>query len=177
VETRGGARRAWTLGLLTGALFAAGLVLLEATVVWREAPWWLVVLTGVGAGAVFGMILGPSIAGTERRMWRAGGDDLTWPQFRAAARASRSGRVPPDPRLREAAVRLAVYQLAQHRRRRRSTVIFCALGTGFFLLDAVLGNWIGVLGAAGFAILTVAFLYERTRLSKALLRLRAASVE
>ncbi|MEU7789150.1 hypothetical protein [Amycolatopsis sp. NPDC049159] len=175
METRGGARRAWALGLLTGGLFAAWLVPLGMTVVWPDGPWWGSVLTGLCAGTVFGAVLGPAITRTEREMWRACAEDLTWPEFRAAARASRSGRVPPDPRLHAAATRLAVYQLAQHRRRRRSTVIACALAAGVSALNAVLGNVIGLFGAGGVVIVAGVFLHERVRLSRALLRLREDS--
>ncbi|UOX86030.1 hypothetical protein MUY14_30210 [Amycolatopsis sp. FBCC-B4732] len=171
METRGGARRAWALGLLTGGLFAAGLALFGVTVVWPDGPWWGSVLTGLCAGTVFGAVLGPAITRTEREMWRACAEDLTWPEFRA----SRSGRVPPDSRLYAAATRLAVYQLAQHRRRRRSTVIACAPAAGFSALNAVLGNVVGLFGAGGIVIVAGVFLHERVRLSKALLRLREDS--
>jgi hypothetical protein len=54
-------------------------------------------------------------------------------------------------------------------------IIACAVGVGFFLLDAAVGNCCGLLGADCFTILGGAFLTERLRLQKALLRLRAES--
>lgn len=171
--TQGGSRRAWTLGLLTGALFAAGLVVLEATVVWPDGPWWVMALTGLAAGGFFGAVMGPVLASAERAMWQACAEDLTWPEFRAAAKASRSGRVPADPRLHAAATRLAVHQLVQHRRRRRSTIISCSVIAGFTLLNAVIGNLLALFAAGAIAVVVAAFLYERVRLRKALLRLRA----
>ncbi len=172
---RGGSRRAWTLGSLTGALFAAGMVVLEATVVWPDGPWWVVVLTGLGAGVFFGAVMGPVLARAERELWRACGEDLTWPEFRVAAKASRSGRAPADPRLHAAATRLAVHQLAQHRRRRRNTIIGSSVAAGFSLLNAVFGNLLALFAAGAIAVVIAVFLYERVRLRKALLRLRAES--
>ncbi|MDT7799010.1 MAG: hypothetical protein QOI78_2443 [Actinomycetota bacterium] len=171
--TQGGSRRAWTLGLLTGGLFAAGLVVLEATVVWPDGPWWVVAPTGLGAGVFFGAVMGPTMARAERAMWRACGEDLTWPEFKVAAKASRSGRAPADPRLHAAATRLAVHQLVQHRRRRRSTIISCSVMAGFSLLSAVVGNLLALFAAGAIAVVVAVFLYERVRLRKALLRLRA----
>jgi hypothetical protein len=139
-----------------------------------SAPLWILLLVGLGAGTAFGAVLGPASARAERAMWRLAGDDLTWQQFRTAAKASRSGRVPADSRLREAAVRLAVHQLTEHRRRRVSTLVILSLATAFNVLNAVLGSWVGLLGAAWFAAVGVVFLHERVRLGRALLRLRAA---
>ncbi|GLY44213.1 hypothetical protein Amsp01_102360 [Amycolatopsis sp. NBRC 101858] len=163
------------LGLLTGGLFAAGLVVLEAAVVWPDGPWWVVALTGLGAGVFVGAVLGPTMARTERAMWRACAEDLTWPEFKAAAKASRTGRAPADPRLRTAATRIAVHQLAQHRRRRRSTLIGCSVAAGCCLLSAAVGNLLALFAAGGIVVVIATFLYERVRLRKALLRLRAES--
>ncbi|MEA5367399.1 hypothetical protein VA596_48265 [Amycolatopsis sp., V23-08] len=173
MRTRGGSRRAWQLGLRFGAWFAVGVVLMEATVALPDAPLWVAVLVGVGGGTVVGAVAGPANARAEHEMWRAAGEELTWPQFRAAARASRSGRVPEDPGLREAAIRLGVHQLARHRRHRAGTVVACALGAGISGLNAVLGNWLSLLTVAWFAAIMVVCLRERTKLGKALLRLRA----
>ena len=169
--TQGGSRRAWTLGLVTGALFTAGLVVLEATVVWPDGPWWVVALTGIGAGVFFGAVMGPTMARAERATWRACAEDLTWPEFKAAAKASRSGRVPADPRLHAAATRIAAYQLAQHQRRHRSTIIGCSVLVGFSLLSAVVGNLLALFAAGAIAVVLAVFLYERVRLRNALLRL------
>ncbi|WP_326950906.1 hypothetical protein OG439_20170 [Amycolatopsis sp. NBC_01307] len=139
------------------------------------AQWWVLALIGVAAGGMFGAIFGPMMARERHVMWQASGEDLTWPQLKAASRASRSGRAPADPRVRVAAIRLAVYQLAQHRRRRRSMIIAYSVGVGFFLFDAAVGNWFGLLGAGCFTILGGVFLTERLRLQKALLRLREES--
>ncbi|MFJ1766792.1 hypothetical protein ACIOD2_41135 [Amycolatopsis sp. NPDC088138] len=173
MRTRGGSRRAWVLGLRFGAGFAVGVVLMVSTVALPGAPLWVAVLIGIGAGAAFGAAMGPATARTEHELWQAAGEELTWPQFRAAARASRSGRAPEDPRLRAAAIRLGVQQLVRHRRHRKSTMIACALGAGFSVLSAVLGNWLSLLAAAGFAGVAVVYLRERTKLGRALLRLRA----
>ncbi|OAP21093.1 hypothetical protein A4R44_08068 [Amycolatopsis sp. M39] len=165
------------IGLLTGAWFAACMTVLSATVSLPQAPFWGATLIGIGAGAAFGALAGPAFARAERGMWRAAGEELNWQQFRGAARASRSGRGPDDPRLREAAIRLGVYRLAQHRRQRKSALISCWSAAGFSVLAAVLGNGLAVLSAVWFTGLAIMFLHERTRLGKALLRLRAAPNE
>ncbi|WP_410618612.1 hypothetical protein [Amycolatopsis sp. cmx-8-4] len=162
---------------MSGAGFAAGIVLVVTTVSLPEAPWWVVTVIGVAAGMVFGAMMGPATARSEREMWRAAGSDLTWQQFRGAARASRTGRVPDDPQLCAAAIRLGVYQLAQHRRRRKGTLIALSLAAGFSVLKAVSGGWLGLLGVVFFAVVGVVFLRERTRVGRALVRLRAASCE
>jgi hypothetical protein len=159
---------------MSGAGFAAGTVLVVTTVSFPEASLWVVVLIGIAAGTVFGALMGPAITRSERELWRAAGSELTWQQFRSAARASRTGRVPDDPRLCEAAIRLGVHQLAQHRRRRTGTLIALSLVAGFSVLKAVSGSWLGLVGAVFFAVVGVVFLSERARVGRALLRLRAA---
>ncbi|UOZ03727.1 hypothetical protein [Amycolatopsis sp. WQ 127309] len=138
-----------------------------------DADWWMVVAICVVAGAGFGAIMGPQLARNERRMRYVAGDDLARAQYRQACRVARTGRpVPGDARLRDAAVRLAEYELALLRRTRTSTVIWCGVAAGFSLFNGITGSWLGLLGAAGFLFLGAWALLRPQRLERNLTRLQ-----
>ncbi|MDT8913114.1 hypothetical protein [Amycolatopsis sp. PS_44_ISF1] len=171
----GGRRRAQLIGVAAGVFFGAVLALVSATTAYPEGPWWVSALIGAFAGTGFGVAAGFAVPRQERLLWEVAGADLSRPQFRQAARASLSGRVPEDPRLRQAATRVAVYRLAQHRRPRTSTIVILGAGLGLGLTGSLLSGLTGyplTLIAAGFLVLSLAWtLYEPVRLRRAILRL------
>ncbi|GHF68545.1 putative membrane protein [Amycolatopsis bartoniae] len=165
-------RRAWVRGVVAGVVFGIALAALLPWVLPGDG-WWVGVVTGAVAGVFFGAVMGPAAARLERRLWRVAGEDLTWQQFREASRASRSGRVPADPRVHNGAVRLAVYQLAQHRRQRTPLVVIFGLGAALNLFSGVTdGDWFNLAAAVYFVAAIVVVLLQPQRLGRALIRLR-----
>ncbi len=164
----------WVRGGRMGLAFAIALALV-VPIALPTADWWLVVAICVVAGVGFGAIMGPQLARNERRMRHVAGDDLTRAQYRQACRVARTGRpVPGDARSRDAAVRLAEYELALLRRSRTSTVVWCGIAAGFSLFTGITGSWLGLLGAAGFLFLGASALLRPKRLERTLARLEQA---
>ena len=98
----------------------------------RGVPWPVAVTGGAIGGVFFGAVMGPLVQRQYRRQ-RVVVAQLTAGTERAAGRAVWRGPVPEDPEVREAAARLADFQLAELRRRWPFTIVaavaFVALAT------------------------------------------------
>jgi hypothetical protein len=148
---------------------------MPATVNMRGTPWWVDVLIGVGLSVACGVLAGALTTYHLRRLRPVAGGHLSEQQFDEALRVSWSRRVPADPRVRDAAIRIVVYQLAQRRGIRAPLIVLFSITMVANLLSWISGNWTGLLFMGLFALLTALFLYESSRLGKVLVRLQALS--
>ncbi|MEO6087813.1 MAG: hypothetical protein ABIQ18_32345 [Umezawaea sp.] len=141
----------------------------------RGTSWWVDVLIGVGLSAACGVLAGALTTYDLRRLRPVAGGHLSEQQFDEALVASWSSRVPADPWVRDAAIRVVAYQLAQRRGQRAPLIVLYSITVVANLVSWISGNWTGLLFAGLFVVLAALFLYEYSRLGKALVRLHAHS--
>ena len=158
----------------TGLASAVAAITMLATVNLRGTPWWVDVLIGVGVSVAVGVLAGASTAYHEHRLRPVAGSHLSEQQFDEAVLASRSGRA-ADPWVRDAAIRIVVYQLAQRRSQRAPLIVLLSIGVVANLVSWTSGNWTGLLFAGLLAVTAALFLYESSRPGKVLVRLQALS--
>lgn len=175
MTTPGGIRRARKAGLWNGLASTAFVILLLAIVGPPEAPWWVVVLIGVGAGVAAYVLAGVLVTRGEHRLRPVAGGQLSEQQFDEAIVASRSGRAPADPWVRDAAIRIASHQLARLRGYRAPLIVLLSIGVVVSLFNWIIGNWTSLLSAVPFVVVFAQSLRESSRLSKVLARLYAHS--
>lgn len=140
----------WAWSLVYSATFAAvrvGVALLDTPGTMER------VLLAVGGGLVAGALAGPFLARMNRRAGEAMGP-LTPEEERQAARATMRGPVPADPRVREAAERLAEFRRAQNVRGRPVTTTVFGLSVLGCLYAAV--SWTPLWAVAALPLMTLA---------------------
>lgn len=144
--------RWWVLALFNGAIFGVLSVLQHLVI--GDASLLGAVVGGVFGGVVFGLLMGVITARLNRRMVGEVGDVAVGDQ-RAVSRAAVRGPVPQDPAVRQAALRMAVFQAARGRRMRWFAVaVFGGLiALSVYLAAAQTPMWL--LGAVFFAALLV----------------------
>ena len=140
----------WALALVIGATVA--LVRFVGSLVLLGDPVPEAAISGVVGGALIGLVLGPVLAGQNRRAREAlGTDDPV--VLRRALRTARRGPVPEDPLLREQARRTALVLLDNIRRQRRWTLPVLGLAGVLLAVVAVLSE-----SLVGWALLAVVLL-------------------
>jgi hypothetical protein len=118
----------------------------------KGQDWTTALATGFLAGGAFAVLI--VLLSSYYRMGRSVEEDdteLSEPQRRAATRAATRGPVPPDPDVRRAALRLAVYRLE---RLTRHMTLMVSVFSVLFVVEIVLAftvspvHWFGVVLAA-----------------------------
>ncbi|MCD5351211.1 hypothetical protein [Kineosporia mesophila] len=170
----------WKLALVQGTFFGAGLAIFaffsssgpEEGAARFIGP----VVVGVVGGVVFGFFMGHVIANLNGALVRAAG--LNDPhELRQAIRAGRRGSVPADPRIRQAALRVARHHLSEAERRGRSSrTLFAVFTLAYIAMATLLSPW-WLVTAAFFAALLVCTVIQPNRLTLRIVDLETTNNE
>jgi hypothetical protein len=143
----------WVLSVVTGVPFGVAMVVgfqvlpSLAGQTTRSLPLIANVILGMTAGVVSGVVMG-RLAARHNRQARSVLGPLPAEDFAVVLRASARGAVPPDPRLRRAAGRLAQLRLDELNRNRAGTSAVFLLGLLLEVYAAVVMSawfWLGAL--------------------------------
>jgi hypothetical protein len=140
----------WVLSLVYGLAMALVATLIAGF--GNAESWWEAVVSGGLGGVLFGTLVGPVLARSNRRLRDAAGD-VPRDQLHRVVVLARRGPVPEDPRLRQAARRVALDQRQQVLAQRWWTLPFIALvitGMVWGALSAVEPAWVWWVMAAFF---------------------------
>ncbi len=148
----------WVWSLISGAFFAVGIGVFTDI---QHHQWLTGGVAGLVAGALFGGVMGPRTATTNREASRALAP--VPPAIRKrAGRLAYTGPVPENEELRQAALYIAGYQLDRRRRTPWYAIFFFALFTVVYVVKAMDGSP-GWWAAAAFftAMLVARFVFRR----------------
>ena len=154
----------WVQGLVYGSFFGAAMTVFA---IFRTGAWLPSLLGGLVGGALFGLVMGRSMAKLNLVLLR-GLEGFSRADQRAIVRGSWRGPIPSDPRQREAAAVLLRGRRDNLLATRRWSIIVFGAAIVLYVVLAVTQTWLWWFGAALFLVFLVLTLTSVSRMDRRL---------